>query len=245
MAPGTQQQRFADYLHRLAQAAGHLDRATPLQLYCTGLLLPGERKSVEPMAAGGSNATVLWPGRQARELPGGGEFVAEYGPSKSADCLASLLAGSVDSVNLIWPTLIVLFGPPLVNMKIEFGKEPRRRACGNCEKAERRERGAFQAAVGIRGVGGFPSAASVSTGLPSFFFAPFFFLGAHSRFFAENFAPGCFRGDDSHSRRPMTSPVFVHYGRLLPSPFRFLFSFFFSNVLRKRYDSVPVSMIWA
>jgi len=51
IAPGAQQQRFADYLHRLAQAAGHLDRATPLQLYCTGLLLPGERKSVEPMAA--------------------------------------------------------------------------------------------------------------------------------------------------------------------------------------------------
>src|SRR6516165_3332871 len=51
MAPGAQQQRFADYLHRLAQAAGHQDRATPLQLYCTGLLLPGERKSVEPMAA--------------------------------------------------------------------------------------------------------------------------------------------------------------------------------------------------
>jgi SRSO17 transposase len=35
----------------LAQAAGHADRATPLKLYCTGLLLPGERKSVEPMAA--------------------------------------------------------------------------------------------------------------------------------------------------------------------------------------------------
>src|SRR6516165_5070110 len=51
IAPGAQQQRFADYLHRLAQAAGHLDRTTPLQLYCTGLLLPGERKSVEPMAA--------------------------------------------------------------------------------------------------------------------------------------------------------------------------------------------------
>src|SRR6516162_1583449 len=51
MAPGAQQQRFADYLHRLAQAAGHVDRAVPLRLYCTGLLLPGERKSVEPMAA--------------------------------------------------------------------------------------------------------------------------------------------------------------------------------------------------
>jgi SRSO17 transposase len=32
-------------------AAGHLDRTVPLTSYCTGLLLPGERKSVEPMAA--------------------------------------------------------------------------------------------------------------------------------------------------------------------------------------------------
>src|SRR5438309_4805332 len=35
----------------LARAAGHADRATPLKMYCMGLLLPGERKSVEPMAA--------------------------------------------------------------------------------------------------------------------------------------------------------------------------------------------------
>jgi SRSO17 transposase len=35
----------------LANAAGHADRHTPLQNYCKGLLLPGERKSVEPMAA--------------------------------------------------------------------------------------------------------------------------------------------------------------------------------------------------
>jgi SRSO17 transposase len=35
----------------LAQAAGHADRAVPLKNYCMGLLLPGERKSVEPMAA--------------------------------------------------------------------------------------------------------------------------------------------------------------------------------------------------
>jgi SRSO17 transposase len=35
----------------LAQAAGHADRAKPLKMYCAGLLLPGERKSVEPMAA--------------------------------------------------------------------------------------------------------------------------------------------------------------------------------------------------
>ncbi len=32
-------------------AAGHLDRTVPLTSYCTGLLLPGERKSRKPMAA--------------------------------------------------------------------------------------------------------------------------------------------------------------------------------------------------
>lgn len=49
--PGSQQKRLAAYLDGLAQAAGHADRAIPLKNYCTGLLLPGERKSVEPMAA--------------------------------------------------------------------------------------------------------------------------------------------------------------------------------------------------
>src|SRR6516225_10938717 len=51
VAPGAQEKRFAAYLDSLAQAAGHEDRVTPLKSYCTGLLLPGERKSVEPMAA--------------------------------------------------------------------------------------------------------------------------------------------------------------------------------------------------
>ena len=50
-APGAQQQRFAAYLDSLARAAGHADRAIPLRSYCTGLLLPGERKSIEPLAA--------------------------------------------------------------------------------------------------------------------------------------------------------------------------------------------------
>lgn len=50
-APGTEEERFAAYLERLASAAGHADRHEPLKSYCTGLLLPIERKSVEPMAA--------------------------------------------------------------------------------------------------------------------------------------------------------------------------------------------------
>lgn len=35
----------------LAKAAGHEDRRSPLKSYCKGLLLPGDRKSIEPMAA--------------------------------------------------------------------------------------------------------------------------------------------------------------------------------------------------
>src|SRR6187431_3782637 len=42
----------------LAKAAGHEDRHTPLKNYCKGLLLPGERKSIEPMAARLDHASV-------------------------------------------------------------------------------------------------------------------------------------------------------------------------------------------
>src|SRR5262249_48169769 len=51
LGPGPQESRFAAYIESLAEAAGHADRRIPLKNYCTGLLLPGERKSVEPMAA--------------------------------------------------------------------------------------------------------------------------------------------------------------------------------------------------
>lgn len=50
-APGPQEKRLAAYMDGLAKAAGHADREQPLKAYCAGLLLPGERKSVEPMAA--------------------------------------------------------------------------------------------------------------------------------------------------------------------------------------------------
>jgi SRSO17 transposase len=43
--------RFRTYVDGLASAIGHADRHGPLRDYCTGLMLPGERKSVEPMAA--------------------------------------------------------------------------------------------------------------------------------------------------------------------------------------------------
>ena len=42
----------------LANAAEHMDRHMPLKNYCMGLLLPGERKSIEPMAARLDSANV-------------------------------------------------------------------------------------------------------------------------------------------------------------------------------------------
>src|ERR1700730_17304255 len=43
--------RFAAYVEGLASVIGHKDREGPLRDYCAGLMLGGERKSVEPIAA--------------------------------------------------------------------------------------------------------------------------------------------------------------------------------------------------
>jgi SRSO17 transposase len=43
--------RFAAYVEGLVSVIGHKDRAQPLRDYCAGLILPCERKSVEPIAA--------------------------------------------------------------------------------------------------------------------------------------------------------------------------------------------------
>ena len=43
--------RFEQYIELLSGIVGHADRCRPLRAYLTGLCLPGERKSIEPMAA--------------------------------------------------------------------------------------------------------------------------------------------------------------------------------------------------
>lgn len=60
MDPWTQasEAAFLSYVDSLIEVVGHADRATPLRDYCLGLLMPGERKSVEPMAAVTSPAKV-------------------------------------------------------------------------------------------------------------------------------------------------------------------------------------------
>lgn len=44
-------ERFEQYMAHLSRALGHADRHAGLKGYCTGLMLPLSRKSVEPMAA--------------------------------------------------------------------------------------------------------------------------------------------------------------------------------------------------
>ncbi len=63
--------RFVAYVESLAGVLGHADRARPLENYCAGLLLPGERKSVEPMAA------VVAPSRVSAEHQSLLHFVAQ------------------------------------------------------------------------------------------------------------------------------------------------------------------------
>src|SRR5260370_27969839 len=58
---GDSDEGFSGYGERLAEVMGEGDRAKPLRDYCTGLMLPCERKSVEPMAA------VTAPGRTAAQ----------------------------------------------------------------------------------------------------------------------------------------------------------------------------------
>ena len=42
---------FEQFMAHLAEGLGHADRQAGLRGYCTGLMLPLSRKSVEPMAA--------------------------------------------------------------------------------------------------------------------------------------------------------------------------------------------------
>jgi SRSO17 transposase len=72
------EERFAAYVEGLVSVLGHADRAKPLRDYCTGLLLPCERKSVEPMAA------VTAPQRTAAQHQCLLHFVGEGGWSDEA-----------------------------------------------------------------------------------------------------------------------------------------------------------------
>ena len=76
--PGSSDARFCLYLDSLASVIGRVSRVGPLRDYCTGLLLPGERKSVEPIAA------VTAPARVAAQHQSLLHFIAQGGWSDAA-----------------------------------------------------------------------------------------------------------------------------------------------------------------
>src|ERR671920_433318 len=49
--PSVAEARLVAYLDGIVSVLGHASREASARAYCTGLLLPGERKSIEPMAA--------------------------------------------------------------------------------------------------------------------------------------------------------------------------------------------------
>jgi SRSO17 transposase len=63
--------RFSRYVDGLTRVIGHANRAKPLRDYCTGLMMPCERKSVEPMAA------ITAPGRTAAQHQSLLHFIGE------------------------------------------------------------------------------------------------------------------------------------------------------------------------
>jgi SRSO17 transposase len=65
--------RLSAYVEELVSVIGHADRAKPLRDYCLGLMMPCERKSVEPMAA------VTAPERTAAQHQSLLHFVGEGG----------------------------------------------------------------------------------------------------------------------------------------------------------------------
>src|SRR5258708_4437333 len=70
--------RFSGYVEELVSVIGHADRAGPFRDYCTGLVMPGERKSVEPMAA------ITAPGRTAAQHQSLLHFVGQGARSDDA-----------------------------------------------------------------------------------------------------------------------------------------------------------------
>lgn len=83
--------RFAAYVEGLVSVIGHADRAAPLRDYCRGLVMAGERKSVEPLAA------VTAPERVAAQHQALLHFIGN-GPWSDEEVLAKVRALALPAI---------------------------------------------------------------------------------------------------------------------------------------------------
>lgn len=90
-------QRFDEHLEHLSAGLGHADRHSGLRGYCTGLMQPLARKSVEPMAA------HLEPMRASARHQALHHFVAkaEWSDQEMLRCIFHAMA---DTIPLGWRT---------------------------------------------------------------------------------------------------------------------------------------------
>jgi SRSO17 transposase len=84
--------RFRAYVTEVASVIGHADRVGPFADYCTGLMLPGDRKSVEPMAARTAPARVAAQHQSLLHFVGVGPWSDEKVLAKVSELVLPALA---------------------------------------------------------------------------------------------------------------------------------------------------------
>ena len=112
--------RFAAYVEAITSALGHADRGAPFRSYCAGLLLPGDRKSVEPMAA------RVQPGRVQAAHQSLHHFVAKSDRPDAA-VLAAVLARVLPVIERRGPIRALIIddtGVPKIGQALGRGGSP-------------------------------------------------------------------------------------------------------------------------
>jgi SRSO17 transposase len=121
--------RFAAYVEAITSVLGHADRASPFRSYCAGLLLPGDRKSVEPMAA------RVQPGRVRAAHQSLHHFVAHADWSDAA-VLAAVRARVLPSIERRSPIRALIVDDTGMPKKGEHSVGVARQYCGQLGKQD-------------------------------------------------------------------------------------------------------------
>jgi SRSO17 transposase len=120
-------------LHSVGEAASFLSIfAAPFRSYCAGLLLPGERKSVEPMA------TRVRPGRVRAAYQSLHHFVAKSDWSDAA-VLAAVRARVLPIVEQHGPIRALIIDDSGIPKKGAHSVGVARRYCGQLGKQDNRQ----------------------------------------------------------------------------------------------------------
>jgi SRSO17 transposase len=126
---GGSESRFAAYVEAITSVLGHADRVAPFQSYCAALLLPGDRKSVEPMAA------RMQPGRVQATHQSLHHFVANAEWSDEA-MLAAVRAGVLPSIEKRGPIRALIIDDTGIPKKGKHSVGVARQYCGQLGKQD-------------------------------------------------------------------------------------------------------------